>query len=321
LVTLIAVPATTFAAGGIVVPPGPAKGGPAYNQPKMKPQKVSLRFLKSGEIMLGGKKRLAASFAQVIGSGSLMAYVGQDPKTNENLPEIEATVTHLREGDVVNLELEQIGGQYNIKYAKLIELKEGEETPHGYVYKESYNEQGTGAALVRLTKYDISYEVMLPYAKGADAKGTPEPDPDMVSAVQALKADQPVYAQMAPSGQKQVLVAIFPYKEPQTGKITKVSDQTIDAGKTQAVDIETSDGKTVTALVPGKLYGKKWQPDPIIKGLVHGFKPGAEVTFLTHDEGGKTFLVEISKTPPAPKTPAAKPDKPEKMEKPTGKPK
>jgi len=317
LVTSLAIPATVFAAGGIVVPPGPTGNYNNKNQPMQMPLQQTLKFQKSTEATIAGKKRLAAMFGPVTGSGSIIALVGLDPKTNENIQAIEATVTHLKEGDVVNVDLQKMGGQWNITKAKIIEVKEGEETPHGYVFKESYPEPSTNAALIRVTKYDMSYEMMIPFVK--DEKGQPQPDATLVAAVQALKADQLVYVQSAPAGKKTLLVNIFPFKESQTGKIVKVSDQAVDAGKTQAVDIETSDGKSVTALVPGKVVSKKFVPDPVLKSSVHGLKPGAEVSFLTHDDNGKSFLVEITKLPPAPKTPAAskeKPDKMEKMEKP-----
>ena len=309
LVTLVAIPAAASAAGGIVVPPGPTGKGNNANYQKMPYITQGLKFQKSQEVTIAGKKRLAVLFGPVIGTGSVVTLVAQDPKTHDNNADVESLVNHLKEGDVVNMNLEQIESQWNIIKAKIVPMKEGEDTPHGYVFKESYNEQGTGAALVRLTKYDISYEMVIPYVK--DEKGQPQPDPDMVAAVTALKADQPVYVLSTPAGQKTLLTTIFPYKPLQTGKITKVSDQPMESGKTQAVDIETSDGKSVTALVPGKQMGKRFVPDPILKNTVHGMKPGTEVSFLTQDNNGKSFLVEITKLPPAPKTPAG--SKPEKV--------
>jgi hypothetical protein len=310
LLTLVAVSAVTFAAG-IVVPPGPGTKG--YSQPKMQVYKQVLKFVKSVEVGAGPQKRVAAAFTQLNGSGQVIAYVAQDPKTHENIAAVESTITHLQAGDAVELELENIGGTFNIKTAKLVEIKPGEDTPHGYVYQESYNDANTNAALVRLTKYGQSMEAILSFTK--DAKGAPQPDPDLVAAVTALKPGQVVYAEISPFSAKQsLLTAIFPYKEPQTGKVSKVSEQPVDAGKTQAIDIETSDGKTLTALVPGKVINKRFIPDPNLTRLVHSFKPGTEVVYLTRDDSaGKSYIVEIAKAPPAPKTPAG--TKPEKMDK------
>jgi len=309
LVTFLAIPTSAFAAGGIVVPPGPT--GKNYNNKTMAPPiQQTLKFQKSTETTVAGKKRLAALFGPVTGTGTIVALVGQDPKTNENIQAIEATIGHLKEGDVVNVDLEKMGAYWNITKAKIIEVKEGEEKPHSYVFKESYPEPSTNAALIRVTKYDMSYEMMIPYVK--DEKGQPQPNPDLVAAVQALKADQLVYVQSAPAGNKTLVLNIFPFKESTTGKVVKVSDEPMEGGKTEAVDIQTADGKSVTALVPGKLVSKKFVPDPVLKNSVHGLKPGTDVTFLTHDDNGKSFLVEITKLPPAPKTPAGA-AKPEKM--------
>ena len=307
LMTLVAIPAAASAAGGIVVPPGPTGKG-NYNQQKTMPMtEQGLKFQKSAEVTVAGKKRLAAFFGPVIGNGSIMTLVAQDPKTHDNDANVESLVNHLKEGDVVNVNLTQIESQWNITKGKIVEMKEGEDTPHGYVFKESYNEQGTGAALIRVTKYDVSTEMVIPYVK--DEKGLPVPDPQLVATVSALKADQPVYLTYTPVGTKMLVVNILPYKPLQTGKVTKVSEQALDVGKTMAVDIETSDGKAVTAYVPGKIMVKRFVPDAILKNTVHTIKPGAEVSFLTNDDNGKSFLVEINKLPPAPKSSGSKPEK------------
>jgi hypothetical protein len=155
---------------------------------------------------------------------------------------------------------------------------------------------------VRFTKYEQEVLATLPNVKGE--KGKLEPDPELVNAVQTFKAGQVVYADLAPYGKVALLTAIYPYKDPSTGKVAKVSEQEVTGGKSPAVDIETSDGKTITALVAGKMNNKRWVPDTNMARLVRSFKPGTEVEYLTHDADGKTFLIEIAKAPPAPKTPA-----------------
>ena len=137
-------------------------------------------------------------------------------------------------------------------------------------------------------------EVTLPNVK--DEKGKPTPDPDLVNAVQTLKQGDVVYALFAQIGRVPVLTAVYPYSEPQTGKVTKVSDQAMDNnGKTTAVDIETSDGKTITALVPGKVSNKHWVADPNLLRLAHSFKAGTDVVYMARTDGDKTFLIDIAK--------------------------
>ncbi len=93
-----------------------------------------------------------------------------------------------------------------------------------------------------------------------------------------------------------VISEIFPYKDPQTGKVTKVAQTDVEgtSGKTSSVDIETSDGKTITALVPGKVTNKRFVADAVLMRDVHQMKPGTEVQYLSRSDNGKTYLVELT---------------------------
>jgi hypothetical protein len=322
-IAILSCSAAAFGAGGIVVP-GNGKGG--YNQPEAPPTKMTLKYVQQKTAPLKGKPHLALQFTFVEKNhpGMLIAFVGWDEKKNEPMATVETAAEHLKEGDIVNVELKKMEGYETIVKLTVIELKRGEDTPHGYVFQESYNDpKGSGAAIVRLTKYGKynSIEAVIPFTK--DDKNQAQPDPDLVAAVGALKEGDSVYANLVPmSGKAHMLTMIMPYKESQTGKVTKVTEPTGEAAKTQGSEIEitTDDGKTVTAQVPGKTINKHFVPDPMLKGIVHSLKKDNEVIFLTRTDNGKDLLVELSRAPAAPKNSgkSSTADKSEKMDKDNG---
>jgi translation initiation factor IF-1 len=118
-----------------------------------------------------------------------------------------------------------------------------------------------------------------------------------------FKTGEPVYIQAA--GRSAVVSMIFPFKDPQFGKVTKVSQVEVEGGKTSSVDIETDDGKTLTAMVPGKMNGKRFVPDSVLMNMTHSMKPGTEVQVTTRDDNGKTYLVEIARAPKTTPKPAS----------------
>ncbi|HEY2589436.1 MAG TPA: hypothetical protein VGI81_27065 [Tepidisphaeraceae bacterium] len=308
LTSALSLPALAFGAGGIVVPPGNSNSNNVRNgygnnmqQPK-EPKDLTLRFVASQEAMVGGKKRSVSLFTNINGSGRIQAVVGGKNPADPD-PDIQTTVDKLQKGDVVKMKLAQWNGVQAIDYIKKIEVTPAEENPHGFLFEEFYNAPNTGAPIARLLKYGESYEFTFPMVK--DEKGKMQPDTAMVDAVQKYKKDQPLYVTFLPPspGQPYVATTMFPYSDPQTGKVTKLSEQEVDGGKTPAVDIETSDGKAVTALVPGKVNSyKRFTPDSVLAREARMFKPGTEVVFMTRDDNGKSYLVEISRAPKAPPT-------------------
>jgi hypothetical protein len=260
-----------------------------------------MRFYASQEVNFYNKKRTMALFTQLDGTRPMKTIVGgKDPKDPD--ADIQTTVDKLQKGDVVKMTLAPWNGVMAINYIKKVDVKPAEENPHGFIFQEFYNAQGSGAPIIRVTKYGESYELTIQNVK--DDKGKMVPDPALMDDVQKFKMGDAVYIE-ATQGRPPVISEIFPYKDPQTGKVTKVAQTDVEGstGKTSSVDIETSDGKTITALVPGKVTNKRFVADAVLMRDVHQMKPGTEVQYLTRDDNGKTYLVEITR---APKT-AAKP--------------
>ena len=145
--------------------------------------------------------------------------------------------------------------------------------------------------MVKLTKYGEPILVSVPGTKDT-------PDPAVMDQLSKFKEGDVVYAQLSP-GRTPQLTSIYPYQPPQTGKVQKVEEQEVDGQKVTAVLID-ADGKTVTALVPGKTVNKRWQPDAQIQRQAKSLRPGNDVQFITNDQNDKTWLVDVQKVRPAP---------------------
>jgi hypothetical protein len=282
----------------------PAAAIAAYTPPAPKPTGEPiiqiLKYHGTGEQGQGNRKHVYVTLSPLNGTRLVQIFV---PPKDQNHPEPDPAITGmingLKPGDVVKAEIQQMNGMPSLKSIMAIEVKPGEENPHGYVYSESYPDDKTGATVVKLTKYGQDVELLAARVRGE--KGKMETDPQVTAAIQSLKSGDVVYVQMA-QGRTPVLTGIFPYKEPETGKVTRVSEQEVDGKKMPAIELQTADGKSVTAIIPGKLSGKRWVADPNMLRLARSMRPGTEVQFLTHDdENQKTYLVDISKAPPAPK--------------------
>lgn len=309
LATVLALCSSLFAVTGsggtgVVVPGNNPRGGGGNSMKGQEQKDLLMRFYESQDVTIYNKKRTMAIFTQLDGSRPVKTVAGgKDPKDPD--PDIQTTVDKLQKGDVVKMTLAPWNGVMAIDYIKKIEVKPAEETPHGFVFQESYSDPNNSAeTLIRVTKYGESYELKIQDLK--DEKGKMQPDPALADTVGKLKMGEPVYIQAA--GRPPVISMIFPYKDPQTGKVTKVSQVDVDGGKTSAMDIETDDGKTVTALVPGKMNGKRFLPDSVLMNQSHSLKPGTQVQFTARDDNGKTYLVEIARAPKTSAKPGSGPD-------------
>ena len=262
------------------------------NQPS-EPVIQIVRLIGMGEAMANGRKHAYITVELVLGSGALRVYVPTaNPNSSEPRADIFDKVNTFKPGDVFKLEVEKMNGITQIKAIHDLKLKPGEDSPHGYIYLDKSDEKGT----VTLGKYGQEIEAALPRTRGE--KGKMEPDPQVVAELGAVKEGDVVYASLTP-GRVPQLASIYPYKEPASGKLVKVTEQEMEGSKAPAVEIEGSDGKTVMALVPGKLVNKRWVADANLVRMVKTLRPGTEVQYLTHEQDQKTFLIDISRAPAA----------------------
>lgn len=281
---------TSSGGTGVVVP---GKGNNNNNMKGQEQKDLLMRFYGSQTVTFYNKQRTMAIFTQLDGTRPIRTIIGGKNPADPD-PDMQTTVDKLTKGDVVKMTLAPWNNVLAIQYIKKIDVKPAEETPHGFIFQEFYNEQGSGAPIIRVTKYGESYELTVQNVK--NDKGAVEPDPDLLDAIQKFKMGEAVYIQASP-GRVPIISEIFPYTDPQQGKVTKVSQVEVEGGKTSQMDIETDDGKTVTALVPGKVTNKRFVPDYVLTNEVHSMKPGTEVKYTARESNGKTYLVEITRAP------------------------
>jgi hypothetical protein len=206
-------------------------------------------------------------------------------------------INALHKGDAIKIEFDDSKPAPFVTYVKKYDLKPGEENPKTYVF-EITMEKGEGRQAynaVVLSKFDQMTTCAIPQKKGKE--GQPEPDPEMMAMVSKLNRGDLVEAEMRESRPVPTLVHIDRYAPPQTGKFVKLGEEEVDGQKTPAVELER-EGKTVKALVAGKLVSKKWVPDAKVMAAARKLKPDAEVVYRAREDGGKVWLKEIE---PAPK--------------------
>lgn len=135
-------------------------------------------------------------------------------------------------------------------------------------------------------------------------------DPAILEFVNALKVDDVVEVDAVDSQPMPVIRHIDRFKEPTEAKIGKVVEADVaDGVKGPAVTFDAG-GNSVVLPVIGSMVGKKWVADNRVINRAKGLKAGTAVLYKTHEEGGKTFVKEITIAPPPtpePKTAAAEP--------------
>jgi hypothetical protein len=209
-------------------------------------------------------------------------------------------VNALTKGEAIKIELDDSRPKPMVTYLKKYDLKPGESDPKAYRFMSTYK-KGEGAqsyTAVVLGKFDESTTVALPPRKAKE--GQPDAGADMETLLAELKPEELVEAEVRESRPVPVLVSLERYAAPQTGKFLKLSEEDVaDGQKGSAVEID-QDGKTVKALVPGKLVNKKWVSDAKVMGAARKLKAEAEVVYRTRQDGDKLWLKEIEPAPKAP---------------------
>ena len=280
---------------------------PAAAQTKEKePVRQVVKYVAHKEkVPYQGKEVMVLRVEPVTGGRPLELVVkNHDMNKKEYNPVLNTdNVNALKAGDAIKIELDESKPKPFVTYLREYDMKPGEERPGVYVFESSYEKADVRPAYtaVVLSKFDHMTTLAIPQKKNKE--GMMETDAEIAAKVNALKTGELVEAQFRDGRPVPVLSSIETYTAPQTGKFLKVAEQEVAEGqKGSAVEIER-DGKPETALVPGKLQGKKWVPDAKVAAAVRKLKPDAEVVYRTRQDGDKLWLKDIE---PAPKLDEAK---------------
>lgn len=273
-------------------------GGFQGDKPKHTSEQIMV-FEGQAPGMAGGHKYVVLTLAPIMGGAPVRALVPNKEHSDEPKAEFMEKIKDLQPHEsLVRVELDKMYGASQLKTLYPIEVKPGEKNPNAFVFAERYDDPMTRAPMVALTKYGERLE--LGVAQARDEKGKMGPDAKVTGELDKVKEGDVVYATFAP-GRIPVLTAIYPYKDPQTGKLIKLGEQEVEGQKAPAAEIEGADGSKVTALIPGKIVNKRWVADQNVLREVRAIRPKTDVQFATHDEDGKPVLTFIAKAPPAPR--------------------
>lgn len=211
------------------------------------------------------------------------------------LPQVLDNVRSLKRGDVIKIELDDSKPRPYVVAARPYKLKEGESEPNAYVFENSFRKEDgrlTYTAVV-LSRFDEHMTFAVQQLRDKD--GDMASDAGILDLLQKLKTGDVVEAEIR-SGRIPILTGLERYAPEQKGKYLKLSEQDVNGQKAPSVELER-DGKPVTAIVVGKVQGKRWVADARVLSAVKKLKPDAEVVFRAREDDGKLWLKEISPAP------------------------
>jgi hypothetical protein len=301
--------ATSYALVAIVLLSLPAGARPAFAADKKDQKKEQkkedastvVKYVAHKEKVPYQGKLVMVLGVEPLEGGRTMELVvkNQDMNKKEYNPVLNTdNVNALQKGDPIKIRLDDSRPKPMVTYLKKYDLKPGEENPKTFVF-ENFFQQGEGRqayTAVVLSKFDEFKTVAVPQKKTKE--GQAEPDAEIGALLPELKTGDVVEAEIRNGQPVPVLVSLERYSPPQTGKFLKLVEEDVAEGqKGSAVEIDQG-GKTVKALVQGKLQGKKWVTDGKVLAAARKLKPEAEVVYRTRTEGEKLWLKEIE---PAPK--------------------
>jgi hypothetical protein len=280
-----------------------AAARPAAAQEKKKNHLV-VRFVAyqdDGRYRYQGKPLMVLAVESLDGRQAELLVPNRDMSKNDRidpLPRVLDTVRALKKGDPIRIELDESKPRPYVVDVRPYKLKPGETDPKAYVFENSYRkEEGRSSyTAVVLSRFDehTTYAVQ----QKRDKDGDMSSDPAIIELLPKLKTGDVVEAEIRPGGPTPVLTGLERYAMPQNGKFVKMTEQEVEGQKAPAVELER-EGKPVTAVVVGKLQGKRWVPDARVLAAVRKLKADAEVVFRARDDGGKLWLKEIEPAPKA----------------------
>lgn len=293
---------------------------------------VVIRFQAAARQRLGGNDIMVINGADALtGKPRQFGVANREPQDNKKYgpmkydpkPEVADTVNKLKPGEYLKVDIKGDKNSSILWADKVYNYTpvEHEEEPNVYLwdggYKDIVEKQDVyKIELVKMGKKFVCYAPMVPGTE----KGTTNPDPTIVAVAEGLNKTKPkaektretmnagmeaVEAMLTPAGENYFVQSLDKYQSPRQGSFTKVADADVQGQKGQSVDIDEG-GKTVTALLPGKLTGKKWVTDPMLAAEAKKLKAGTAVVFKTREVEGKTYIRALAAAPKEVGKPAAK---------------
>ncbi len=257
---------------------------------------IYAKFVTDGRVQ---NRLVIAATAVLNGRGIRLSVPNKDDTkpTYEPKPELLAIIDKLKAGDVFKATYDLKNNTALVSAITPYAMKPGEELPNGFVFNESYDkrEGKLDYQMVDVKKFDQVITLVIPNRKDPTS-GNMAPDPELLADAATFKPGDVVLIDATKSGTHPQIKSIELYTEPVAGTFIKSSTEKDNSGKEETtVEIEGADGKTITAVVPGRMDGKKWVPDLKVEGEVKRLHPNLDVMYRATEDNGKTVLRFIQK--------------------------
>ena len=187
-----------------------------------------------------------------------------------------------------------------LKSVKSYTPREGELEPNVYIFMASSRRQEGGRDFIGVVLMKLGETIVAAVPMLKTESGGMVPDEKMIASFETFKKDQPVEVEFSSAGRPPTIATIDPYAQPESATFVKMTEVDIDGQKADAMEL-TVKGKPVTAILSGKMLGKKWVPQPKLASLSKKLKPDQEVTIRLVNDGDKTWVryFDIDKKPAA----------------------
>jgi hypothetical protein len=298
------------------------KEPPHYDPVVIKFESAKRQRLAGNDVMvISGAEALSGKQRQ-FGVSNREAQDKKGPMKYDPKPEVSSVVEKMKPGEYLKVEIkaDKYGQILWADKVSVYEPQEHEQEPNVYLWDGGYKDTVSGTdvfkiELVKMGQRFVTYVQMV--ASGEKGKGN-VPDPAIVAIAEGIeknktttkakKGSNPpkeiVEATVTGPEKAMFVTSLDAYQAPRQATFTKVADAEVEGQKGQAVEIDEG-GKTITAMIPGKLVNKRWVNDVNLLADAKKLKPGTAVLFKTREVEGKTYLRAIAAAPKEPAKPAA----------------
>ena len=234
-------------------------------------------------------------------------------RTGASKPEVPSSLSSVlrshKVGDVVAVRVQEVGNVLTLHSAKSYRAREGEFAADSAFFVKAETKQrslGQSITYVTLLKYGKTRVVPLMQLRTTDDKGRVSyvTRPDLADAVGALTRGDLVEIDVGTERGKKAIRHIAEWQEPQVGTFVALGQAEVDKVKHVTVQIYTSGGQTVTAMIQQKSYdGVKYVDDYAMARYARRLTPDQKVAYKTRMHGDKAIIWLIG---PAREKPSAR---------------
>jgi len=253
------------------------------------PQRMVVQYIGHEQGVDQGKKVMLVSVRPPSTRNTVtLAVPNKDEKKADYNPidQVANPIKDVKADDYIEIELRTSSNRTQrpmIASMKRYKPAEGELIPNVYLFLNSAPHQEAGKTFTGVVLRKLGETIT------AAVPGGGSPDAKMMATLEGVKSQQPVEVTFASKGKTPLIATIDPYAPPEKATVVKTTEVDVEGQRADAVEL-TVKGKPVTAIVTGKMQGKKWVPDAKVAQMVKRLKPDQVIEARLVTEGDKTWL-------------------------------